>query len=94
MFDKEMQAALIADGEKLAALTGEDHGPYFVEGLLPCPFCGGKPVRQDIEYDTMGAVPDDPNYGGSFIECDDCGACSRLEFGFKENLVSSWNRRT
>ncbi len=30
MFDKEMQAALIADGEKLAALTGTDHGPYFV----------------------------------------------------------------
>ncbi|MGO8211861.1 hypothetical protein ACC782_33815 [Rhizobium ruizarguesonis] len=27
-FDKEMQAALIADGEKLAALTGEDHGPW------------------------------------------------------------------
>lgn len=30
MFNKEMQAALIADGEKLAALSGEDHGPYFV----------------------------------------------------------------
>lgn len=30
MFDKEMHAALIADGEKLAALTGTDHGPYFV----------------------------------------------------------------
>lgn len=28
MFDKEMQAALMADGEKLAALTGEDHGPW------------------------------------------------------------------
>lgn len=28
MLDKEMQAALIADGEKLAALTGEDHGPW------------------------------------------------------------------
>jgi hypothetical protein len=26
-----MQAALIADGEKLAALTGEDHGPYFTD---------------------------------------------------------------
>ncbi|KEA07502.1 hypothetical protein [Rhizobium rhizogenes] len=24
-------AALIADGEKLAALTGEDHGPWFLE---------------------------------------------------------------
>lgn len=25
--DKEMQAALEADGEKLRQLTGEDHGP-------------------------------------------------------------------
>jgi len=31
MFDKEMQAALEADGEKLAALTGEDHGPWSVD---------------------------------------------------------------
>lgn len=29
MFDREMQDALIADGEKLTALTGEDHGPIF-----------------------------------------------------------------
>jgi predicted nuclease with TOPRIM domain len=28
-YDKEMEAALIADGEKLRALTGEDHGPWF-----------------------------------------------------------------
>jgi len=28
-WDKEMEAALIADGEKLRALTGEDHGPWF-----------------------------------------------------------------
>lgn len=27
MMDKEMQRALEADGEKLRALTGEDHGP-------------------------------------------------------------------
>jgi len=29
-FNKEMQAALEADGEKLKALTGEDHGPKFL----------------------------------------------------------------
>lgn len=29
-FDKEMQTALAADGEKLRALTGEDHGPWFI----------------------------------------------------------------
>ena len=27
-FDKEMERALMADGEKLRALTGEDHGPW------------------------------------------------------------------
>jgi hypothetical protein len=27
--DREMQRALLADGEKLAQLTGADHGPYF-----------------------------------------------------------------
>lgn len=27
-FDKEMEAALIADGEKLRELTGQDHGPW------------------------------------------------------------------
>lgn len=62
--------------------------------LLACPFCGGRATRQDIEYDTMGAEPSDENYGGSFIECDGCGACTHVEFGFKENLESSWNRRT
>lgn len=30
-FDKEMQAALEADGKKLADLTGEDHGPDFID---------------------------------------------------------------
>jgi hypothetical protein len=28
--DKEMMAALEADGEKLRQLTGEDHGPAFL----------------------------------------------------------------
>jgi hypothetical protein len=28
MFDKTMQAALAADGEKLRAMTGEEHGPW------------------------------------------------------------------
>lgn len=29
--DKEMLAALEADGLKLKQLTGEDHGPWFLE---------------------------------------------------------------
>lgn len=28
--DEEMMKALMADGEKLRAMTGEDHGPYFI----------------------------------------------------------------
>lgn len=32
MFTKEMQKALEADGEKLRQLTGEDHGPIFIDG--------------------------------------------------------------
>jgi hypothetical protein len=27
-YEEEMRRALIADGEKLAAMTGEDHGPW------------------------------------------------------------------
>ena len=34
MFTKEMQKALKADGEKLRQLTGEDHGPIFLEGWM------------------------------------------------------------
>ena len=34
MFTKEMQKALEADGEKLRQLTGEDHGPIFIEGWM------------------------------------------------------------
>lgn len=38
-FDQEMEAALIADGEKLRALTGEDHGPWGTR-TRACPKCG------------------------------------------------------
>lgn len=37
-FDKEMQHALEADGEKLRQLTGEDHGPDF-GAVAFCPHC-------------------------------------------------------
>ena len=36
---KEMQAALLADGEKLKALTGIDHGPFFVPECHQCLHC-------------------------------------------------------
>lgn len=38
-FDREMQRALEADGEKLRQLTGEDQGPEF---WFDCDVCGGE----------------------------------------------------
>lgn len=41
-YDREMQKALEADGEKLRQLTGEDHGPWTFEPAVsfsPCPHC-------------------------------------------------------
>lgn len=41
---REMQKALEADGDKLRALTGEDHGPFSLDDLFltePCKFCRG-----------------------------------------------------
>lgn len=58
------------------------------EILRPCPFCGG-----EAERITLG--PEEPeNEGGDVIVCKGCQASSRVEFGYKENLVSSWNERT
>lgn len=56
-------------------------------GLLPCPFCGGKACQLTIEQDN------DPHFGGDVITCTECGVSSHVEFGFKENLKSTWNSR-
>ena len=55
------------------------------DALLPCPFCGGKAERIDID--------DGDNAGGSCVHCTQCDASSNVEFEFKENFVSNWNRR-
>lgn len=55
------------------------------EELKPCPFCGGRADRIDIE--------DGENAGGSCIACETCGASGAVEFEFKENFISNWNRR-
>lgn len=60
-----------------------------MDSLKPCPFCGGTAARLDL----LGLPETDPSFGGSVIECTKCGACSAVEFGFKENLTSNWNRR-
>lgn len=56
--------------------------------LKLCPFCGGDAIRHNLPDDEYG------NSGGDVIECSACLASSQVEFGFKENLVSAWNRRT
>lgn len=55
------------------------------EELKPCPFCGGKAEILDID--------DGENAGGSCVSCTQCLASSNVEFEFKENFVSNWNRR-
>lgn len=62
--------------------------PDSENGLMPCPFCGGKAHQLTIEQD------DDPHFGGDVITCTECWASSHVEFGFKENLKSAWNSRT
>ncbi|MBB6299933.1 hypothetical protein [Rhizobium leucaenae] len=53
--DQEMQAALLADGEKLAALTGDDHGPYFDRPIVAEQQGGG-----DTVWKTMDSAPTEP----------------------------------
>ncbi|MBO9717475.1 MAG: Lar family restriction alleviation protein [Pseudoxanthomonas sp.] len=55
--------------------------------LLPCPFCGGEPERIDF------GPEDAENAGGSCIACTRCQSSGPVEFGYKENFVSTWNRR-
>ena len=57
--------------------------------ILPCPFCGGKAERIDIDA-TDEAEPD---AGGSFIQCSKCLASSKLVFGEKTGLEEAWNTR-
>ena len=55
--------------------------------LLPCPFCGESAERIDF-----GPGAGD-NEGGSCVACTGCGSSGPVEFGFKENFRSTWNRR-
>ncbi|WP_242890300.1 hypothetical protein [Stenotrophomonas maltophilia] len=57
------------------------------EALLPCPFCGAPAERIDF------GIGSGENEGGSCIACTVCQHSGPIEFGFKENFVSNWNRR-
>ena len=55
--NREMQDALIADGEKLAQLTGEDHGPYFeLTDATPCPRCRETELYRDSVDVGVGII--------------------------------------
>lgn len=56
------------------------------EDLKPCPFCGGPAEVIHLEGGE--------NDGGSCVSCTMCFASSPVEFGFKENFISNWNRRS
>lgn len=66
-FDKKIQRALKVDGDKLRQLTGEDHGPYFVDEWETCSECGGD--GEVLEHKQM---PDDP-YFYTVRQCFNCG---------------------
>lgn len=64
-FDKAMLDALRADGEKLAQLTGEDHGPHFPDA--------GQSM-EEAAANNFGLTADDldddedcPNCGGEGV---------------------------
>jgi DnaJ-class molecular chaperone len=62
-FSKEMQRALKADGEKLKAMTGEDHGPVFFTTCTSCWSAGG--------WEKARPQHDDPHYT-IWVKCDAC----------------------
>lgn len=66
--DREMQEALEADGEKLRQLTGEDHGPWFLDF---CPQCEGSGVipRGITVYEHGCGFSHDDTYD---LKCDVC----------------------
>lgn len=70
-----------------AGLIGDTHSLLDeVEGLRPCPFCGGEAEMVELN--------DEANKGGSVITCTRCQCSTAVHFDRKTNLVSSWNDRS
>lgn len=61
MFDKSMMDALEADGKKLRQLTGEDHGPVWInDRMIVCDTCGGDgSFDRVVGHDPSGPVWED-----------------------------------
>jgi hypothetical protein len=76
LFNKEMQRALQADGEKLRQLTGEDHGPHF---WTTCPECQGEgAVGTGIMSHAVNTATIDPPWELG-KQCPTCGGCGYVE---------------
>ncbi|MBX4941149.1 hypothetical protein [Rhizobium binae] len=77
-FDKEMQAALEADGEKLRALTGEDHGPWpVITDESPCPRCDEVGLWRESADVGVGII-----YGP--YGCPSCGWSENEEYDLQK----------
>lgn len=61
MFTREMMKALEADGAKLRQLTGEDHGPVWIDDrMVTCETCGGDgSFDRVVGHDPSGPVWED-----------------------------------
>ena len=59
--------------------------------LLPCPFCGGKPVIDKWELSTYERIYLDYDYWWA-VFCDDCLAEGANMLSKKE-AIAAWNRR-
>lgn len=74
MSEKEMQRALELDGDKLRALTGEDHGPFEVQiSRSICERCEGQGSYHICEDNGEG----DPQ----IEECPDCAGSGMNQVG-------------
>jgi hypothetical protein len=80
LMNKEMMAALEADGEKLRQLTGEDHGPVFLTDARfeICGHCNGSGVigRRVSVYEHGCGFPHDDT---EEEPCPECGGTGETE---------------
>lgn len=85
--DLEAASDWVSEQMQKRAPTYTRNPPMSDETMLkPCPFCGGEPEIIHID--------EGENAGGSCVCCTKCQASSNVEFEFKENFVSNWNRRS
>lgn len=76
--DKELLDALAADGEKLRAMTGDDHGPWpVITDESPCPRCGETELWRESADVGVGII-----YGPYGCPC--CGWSENEEYDLQK----------